>query len=303
MDRWRTTRSASVPLVALLLGLWSVLGATAPTSRADADDAPGLTFSLRGRLQSTRALDELEALASAIEIRVFEPYEARPATFRALPFNQILDAIYGEAWRQEEELLLTCRDGYQPSFPVRRLIDYKAWLAFERSDAATFSILKLESGERRSVDLSPYYLVWENLEDLELRNQGDYGWPYQLVGVDLIRAQDRYPSMTPPAEASPEVQSGFAAFRVHCSRCHAINGEGGGVGPELNHPLNPVEYREAKWLQQWIRDPASLVPTARMPALNRELADRDRVIEEILAYLGAISKHKLLPKPEPGGAS
>jgi mono/diheme cytochrome c family protein len=278
-----------------------VLGAAAPTSRAD--DAPGLTFSLRGRIQSTRALDELEALATAIEIRVFEPYEARPATFRALPFNQILDAVYGDAWRQEEELLLTCRDGYQPTFPVRRLIDYKAWLAFERPDSAAFSILKLESGERRSVDLSPYYLVWENLEDLELRNQGDYGWPYQLVGVDLIRAQDRYPSMTPPAEASPEVQSGFAAFRVHCSRCHAINGEGGGVGPELNHPLNPIEYREAKWLQQWIRDPASLVPTARMPPLNRELADRDRVIEEILAYLGAISKHKSLPKPEPGGAS
>jgi mono/diheme cytochrome c family protein len=301
LDRWRKTSSASVALIALRLCLICGLGLHAPTSRAS--DERGLTFSLRGKTLSTRVFDELERLATADEVRVFEPYEGKPATFRALPFNQILDAIYGDKWRNEEELLITCRDGYQPAFPVRRLLDYRAWLAFDRTDSAAFSILKLESGARRPVDLSPYYLVWENLDDLELRRQGDYGWPYQLVGVDLIRTRDRFPAMTPKEGAAPDVLAGFAAFRVHCSHCHAINGEGGGIGPELNHPVSPVEYREAEWLRKWIKDPASLVPAARMPALNRELADRDRVIDEILAYLVAISKHKSLPKLEQADAT
>jgi mono/diheme cytochrome c family protein len=301
LDPWRIIRSTAASFTALWLSLSLGLAVVAQSSWAD--ESTGLTFLLRGKIQSNHGFNETAALATAVEVRVFEPYESQPAVFRALPFNEVLDAVYGERWREEEEMLFTCRDGYQPSIPVARLIEYKAWLAFDRSGSDGFSILKLESGERRPVELSPYYLIWDNLEDLELQSEGDYGWPYQLVGVDLIRAQDRFPAMTPPAGASPTVRAGFAGFRVHCSRCHAINGEGGGIGPELNHPVNPVEYREATWLRQWIADPASLVPTARMPALNRNLTNRDRVIEEILAYLDAISKHKRLPSSKPGGDS
>jgi cytochrome c2 len=279
----------SVSLSVLILV--STLGAGADVARA----SEPLRFSLGGEAQASRSLEELVEIAPPSKLRVYEPYEEGPAEFNALPFNAVLDAVYGARWRDQEEVLLTCADGYQPAFPVRRLLDHKAWLAFGREDANGFSILKLESGERRRIDLSPFYLIWDNFDDAELRRQGDYGWPYQLIGVDLIRARDRFPKMTPAAGASKQVLAGFTSFRVHCTRCHAINGEGGNIGPELNVPLNPVEYREAKWLRQWIDDPSSLVATARMPALNKHLHNREQVIEDVLAYLGAISQQKIQP--------
>ena len=270
---------------------------------ARADTASSLTFRIGGEVREVRSLAQLREISHASEVKVFEPYEAAPVSFQGVPLNSVLDAIYGEGWRTEEEVLLTCRDGYQPSFPVSRLLAYNAWLAFDRNDDKGFSIDKVERGELRRVDLSPFYLVWDNLEDAELRDQGDYGWPYQLVGVDLIKASDRFPNMTPPATSSPQVMTGYQAFRVHCTRCHAINGEGGAIGPELNSPVNPVEFRSHDWLRQWIDDPASLVPTARMPRLNPKLTERDRVIEDLLAYLVEIANHKTNAATSPEDAS
>lgn len=258
-----------------------------------------MSFSLRGVPRAQRTLDDLKALGASHDIRVHEPYESNPATFRAVAFTRVLDDVYGVGWRAEEELLLTCRDGYQPSIPVSRLLEHEAWLAFDRDSDEGFTILKLESGESRRVDLSPYYLVWDNLDDPVLLQEGDYGWPYQLVSVDLIRTAERFPNMVPGLEPSGEVAAGFAAFRVHCTRCHKINDEGGGIGPELNSPVNPFDYRDRDWLRAWLDDPAAIVASARMPALNRELPDRARVMDEILAYLQAMQQHKLGAAIEP----
>jgi mono/diheme cytochrome c family protein len=211
-------------------------------------------------------------------------------TFRALPFAKVLDAVYSPSWREEEEVLFTCRDGYQPTVPVRRILEHRAWLAYDRVGAESFGIRKRESGEHKWIDLGPFYLVWENLDDPKIRLESDYGWPYQLVGVDLIRAADRYPDLTPPEGSSREVLDGFAAFRVHCSKCHALNGEGGSIGPELNAPASPLALRDRAWLRTWIEDPSRIRPDARMPALNPDLPDREHTVDSILAYLDAMRR-------------
>ena len=67
---------------------------------------------------------------------------------------------------------------------------------------------------------------------------------------------------------------------------------GGAIGPELNYPLSPVEYRESAWLRRWIDDPSQILATSRMPRLNPGLADRDQTISNLLAYLEVMSKTK-----------
>ena len=84
------------------------------------------------------------------------------------------------------------------------------------------------------------------------------------------------------------MRAGFTAFRVHCSRCHPVNGEGGSLGPELVGPGSPLAHRDRDWLHRWILDPAGILPTARMPALDPQLPDRARTADEILAYLEAM---------------
>ena len=213
----------------------------------------------------------------------------------------MLDALYGAGWRSEEELLFTCRDGYQPTVPVARVIAHAAWLAFAREDAP-FAIAKLESGRVQDVSLAPFYLIWENLADAQVRSEGDYGWPYQLVGVELIRSRDRFPRMAPPASAPAR---------------------GAGRLRRIPHPLQPLPPRERRgrhdrpraqsrrrpgWparrrpgCAHWIDDPSRIAPGTRMERLNPSLPGRDAVIASIIAYLQAIADHPLAERGDARG--
>ena len=284
MARWKKAEA--------LAGLALALACSATPARADEGT---LAFRRHGAAVASRDVATLRKLARAETVRVFEPYEQREVEFRALPFDAVLDALYGARWRSEEEILFTCRDGYQPTVPVARVLAHRAWLAFERADAP-FTIEKFESGRVRNVSLAPFYLIWENLDDAAVRAEGDYAWPYQLVGVELIRARDRFPRLAPPADASPAAQRGLREFRIHCSRCHPLNGEGGGIGPELNAAANPAGRRDPAWLRRWIDAPSQLVPNARMEPLAPDLPDRDAVLDAIVAYLQAMADH---PRTEP----
>ena len=289
MARWEISRTRSRTLISSLILI------LAGPAAAGAESKPArLSFARDGKPVATRDLDWVRSLSPQTPqtIRVFEPYEEREVRFEAVRFEAALDAVYGPEWRSREELLFTCSDGYQPTVPVRRVLEHGAWLAFDRADEQGFSISKLESGKRQRIALGPFYLVWENLEDTRIRLEGDYGWPYQLVGVDLIDARDRFPKMVPPRDASARELAGFEAFRVHCSKCHPLNGEGGAIGPELNGAVSPLEARRTAWLRQWIDDPSQMNPTSRMPRLNPALPDRDETIDAILAYLSVMSESR-----------
>lgn len=286
MARWRPDPPLWLALLLLLSGLAAAPG-----------DARELRFKRSGTAVAERSLDELRASVAPESVRVREPYEEREVSFEALPFDRVLDQVYSPSWREQPGMLLlfTCRDGYRPTLPVQRVLSHRAWLAFDRSDEEGFSISKFESGQRRRVDLSPFYLIWDNLSDPQVRMDGDYGWPYQLVGIDLVRAQDHFQRMAPPGEAPAEVHAGFLAFQVHCSRCHQVNGQGGAIGPELNLVVSPVEYRRRDWLQRWIAAPEEMRPGTRMPALNPDLPERDETIERIIAYLEAMAAARKAP--------
>ena len=279
-------RAAALALAVVLAGL----------AQAGSESSVELAFTRRGEPVAVLDLAALRRAVEPAQVRVLEPYEDGEATFDALPLVDVLDAVHGRGWRDEEELLFTCRDGYQPTVPVARVLSHRAWLAFDRVDAEGFAIRKRESGSLKRVELGPFYLVWENLEDAQIRLESDYGWPYQLVGIDLIRSADHFPKLAPPAGASEPVRAGFAAYRVHCSKCHKLNGEGGNLGPELNAPGRPLADRDPAWLRAWIEEPERIRPNTRMEPLNPKLPDRERVVEEIIAYLHAM----VGTKPAPG---
>ena len=202
---------------------------------------------------------------------MFEPYEQREVAFVALRFDAVLDALYGAGWRREDELLFTCRDGYQPTVPVARVLAHRAWLAFERAGAPAFAIEKLESGRVQHVSLAPFYLIWENLADAQVRAEGDYGWPYQLVGVELIRARDRFPRSRRPASASPAAQRGLPRVPHPLQPLPSVNGEGGEIGPELNARRElPRAAATRPGCARWIDAPSRIAPdrahgAARIP--------------------------------------
>jgi len=287
LDRWSSDRRRRPGR-----GAWLAAALVFGAAAVSAETPTRIAFSRLGVAVADRDLAWMRSRVPAQVIRVEDPYEATAVEFEAVSFEALLDAVYSPSWRDGDEVLFRCRDGYQPSVSVARFRRHRAWLAFARVGSNGFTIRKPESGEVKTIDLAPFYLVWESDDAKSLRLDGDHGWPYQLVGVDLIGARDRFPAMAPPAGASESVELGFRAFRVHCSRCHRINGEGGTLGPELNGPTPFIRAVGADWLRRWIDDPAALSPKTRMPRLNPALPDRAQTIDTLVAYLDAMATAK-----------
>jgi cytochrome c2 len=275
---------ALLPLVAFVL-----LGVCAGTASAAEKALDFRGPSVIARLDAGTLAQKLRPRRLA----VYEPIEHKVVEFEGFDAREVLDLAYGPRWRTSEELLMTCLDGFQPSVPAQRFIDHTALLAYKRLDQPQqFTVAKPDAKAPKIVELGPWYLVWENQRDAVVRADLDYGWPYQLVAFEPVRFLDRFPRLAPGPNVSPAAQRGFLAWRMHCQKCHMLNGEGGEIGPELNRPMNVTEYWQPKPLRQWVLDPTSVRVPNRMPPLNPGLPNREAVVEDLIAYLTSMKDQK-----------
>lgn len=65
------------------------------------------------------------------------------------------------------------------------------------------------------------------------------------------------------------------------------------AGPDLNTPMNPVNYFQAAALRRYIRNPASVRdwPGRSMPAFPPDQLS-DRELDQIVAYLAYMARRK-----------
>lgn len=262
-------------------------------SPAMASEHELLSFSNRGKPVAKLSMAALKQMLPVTEITVWEPHEDKAVTYEGFEIGKLLTAVYGDRWSAIDEVLFTCVDGYQPVLPMDRFTRHSGYLVYRRQDQAVFNVQNRFQNEK-DVPLGPYYLVWDNLKSDELRAQGANGWPYQVVGIDLVNFVDRFPRLSPPGDTSAQAKKGFVAFRENCMACHTVNGEGGGKAPELNYPVSITEYVPDAWLRKWIMDPRAIRYNATMPAFAGHPRP-DALIDDVLAYLKAMAGHKQKP--------
>ena len=252
--------------------------------------AQAQTLSVRVGERPPRALTHaaVQGHPEAGRVTVFEPHEGRDITFRGIPLAALLDWAQGPEWRAAEDLLLTCVDGYQPVLPVAGAAG--GWLAWAREDQPEFVVHKPDGA---AIALAPYYLVWEDRDPTGTRHP----WAYQVVGVETVSFAQRFPRLAPPEPTPPPVARGFEHFRKWCHKCHALNGEGGRVGPELNYPVSVTELWRREWLLKWIVDPSRVRHGARMPPGVPGAADPAAAAEEVVRYLEVMATRKQPPPP------
>jgi mono/diheme cytochrome c family protein len=273
-------------------GLAAAVAGAALAAAEVAGAAPdALRFERDGRLVREIPLAELRAECHETEIAVErDPYYGRRKRFVACPLAQVFALGFGATPGSlgEADVFLLARDGYVKPASAALLAEPGGWLAF--ADAERGGAPGFEPIDRRQLDPGPFYLVWTGAGQADPHR---YPWPYQLEAIEIAPFEARFPHTAPAGEpAGSPAWRGFAIFRRECVACHAVNGEGGSVGPELNLPRSIVEYRPAEQIAAFVRDPASFRYTS-MPA-NPHLSDAD--LDDLVAYFRAMSRRKHDPK-------
>lgn len=254
-----------------------------------------IEFINKGKTIQILPLAEIDQHLTKQTLKIFEVHEKQERIYQVYSATALFDFIFGSDWRKAEEIIFICEDGYQPSIPVTKFLQHDAYFAFASADNHPFTLNNLLQNNEE-VRLGPLYLVWENLNSSNLLREGAADMPYQIISIELTTFATRFPAIFPPQNASTKVQNGFLHFRKHCFACHTINGEGSEKAMELNYPVSVTEYIRPTYLKLWIDDPTAIRFNSKMPPLAPEIPNRNKVIDEIIAYLTAMRTIK--PQPQ-----
>ena len=269
--------------------------ATAPGSSPAAEQVAkaALTFSIEGQALRSLSRDELVAGVPPVTFTAFDPYYNKPKTFRALPLRPLLELGFAgkQVALEESHFVLRAADGYTVPIEGKRLLEGGAHLAIDDLDVSD----GWQPIGPRQADPGPFYLVWSGKEQQDLET---HPRPWQLVAIEISSFERTFPRTVPSGlAANSPALAGFALFRQQCIHCHAINRQGGSVGPELNVPQSIVEYRPAEQIKAYIKNPLSF-RYGNMPP-HPGLTDAD--LDALLAYFVAMSERKQDPEGAPGG--
>ncbi len=260
---------------------------TAACSKAKEDDPQAvLTFVEGGKELRTLSLKSLAHDIATEQVQGYDPYYNKDKRFRALPLKRILQLGFpGVSDLEQKEFILRAKDGYAAYFRGSLATDEGAYVAFEDQDVAGWEPI----GPQKA-NPAPFYVVWSKPEQ---KNLETHPRPWQLAKIEMVRFDEAYPHTSPgPLADGAPAALGYRIFRDQCFKCHAINREGGRVGPELNVPQNILEYRPEPQVRAYIKNPGTF-RFSNMPA-HPDLKEAD--LDALIAYLGAMKEKKFVPK-------
>lgn len=244
------------------------------------DDGSALTFVRDGKVVKTLSRAELTAAITPETIEGFDPYYGKHKRFRALKLSRVLEKGFGAGALDREEFVLRARDGYAVPMRGSLVTEDGAYVAIEDLDVAGW-----EPIGPQHANPGPFYLVWSKAEQANLDS---HPRPWELEKIEIARFDAIYPHTSPGAPDGSPAAKGYAIFRDGCIKCHAINREGGHVGPDLNVPQNVTEYRPEDQIRAYIKNPATF-RYGNMPA-HPDLTDAD--LDALIAYLRAMKDKK-----------
>jgi mono/diheme cytochrome c family protein len=249
------------------------------------NDSARLSFKKDGAELRTLSLVDLKSVPVET-FTAFDPYYNKKKTYRAVPVRAVLERGFEGlgAPLETQDFVLRAKDGYTVPLTGTRLLEPGAYIAIADVDVPAW-----EPIGPQQANPGPFYLVWRGdaQQDLETHPR-----PWQLGAIEIARFEATFPHAVPSGEpvGSPAMR-GFATFRAQCIYCHAINREGGRVGPDLNVPQSIVEYRPAEQVRAYIRNPSAF-RYGNMPA-HPQLTDAD--LDDLVSYFRAMKERKYEP--------
>ena len=250
--------------------------ASAPVFAAD----PALTFRDGDRTVLSVTASDLRLRKGMRVIEIGDPFYGRTKRYRAVPVKDLLTAAYGPTWIENGigEFFFEALDGYRSHAKTQVLSEDGGMIAFEDEDASSW-----EEMPKEKVKPGPFYLVWTGPDQTPAKC---YPWPWQILDVKPAIIEDEYPKAVPRnVPQGSRAPAGWTIFKSRCISCHAISGQGGSVGPDLNEPRGITRYHDKDHLKEYIHR-ASAFRHTKMPDFD-ELEPRD--LNDLMAYFDFIS--------------
>ncbi len=180
------------------------------------------------------------------------------------------------------KIVFECIDGYKPEMPLELFLNTNPYLAFEDIDAPKGAKWEPIIKDGNEMNAAPFYIVYTGISEKDSR----YKWPYNLVKIYLETLNKSTIELYPLKDR--KLETGYTLFKNQCLTCHAINGIGGTMGPELNYPKSVTEYWKENELVDYIVNPASFRNKVKMPTLGITKQQS----QEIVDYLKYMSENK-----------
>jgi mono/diheme cytochrome c family protein len=236
--------------------------------------------------QQQWTLAQIKQQVPVQRIELFDPVYNSEKSFEGLSLLHLLKAAGYKPGQAADEVVLTASDGYAPSMPLEYLLDDQAVLVFAETGKKDFDFAPVQQG-KTMLSPAPFYLVWKQGKAVEKTRP----WPYQLVKLELVSFQQRYPKLYPTnAPQNSAAYQGFLLFKQSCISCHSINLQGGELGPELNAPKNVTEYWTDDHLKAFIPNASGYRYKSKMPTFPQFSAED---IDHLVAYLKHMKGYKV----------
>lgn len=242
-------------------------------------------------------VDEMKRLVaeSPVEIEVIEPLliegKRQPhVVYLGYPVEKVLRAILGDQWKTAAaEIEFRALDGYVSHIPTERFDQYRAYLVFAKKHSRAFNV-KSRAPDAKSISLGPYYLVWDNIRQPDLIEEGATYWPYQVNEIVISRAPEKN-------TVSGEMSQPARELEKYCLSCHRVNSYGGNKSP-LDLAEQTKMLGETKFYA-WVLKPSSVKPDTQMPAMVEGMPepDREALAGRLFHYLNALPRKQPDERP------
>ncbi|MGB3364101.1 MAG: cytochrome c [Thermodesulfobacteriota bacterium] len=252
-------------------------------SSRSAEENPSLKFMILGVVVKEYKLSELKDKLNSHEINFLDHQYGKEKSYRGFLLQDILQLGFGDEWKSSDytDVAFAALDGYTAVATILQLQEIGGYIVYEDLEHKDWEPISI-----RQVTPGPFYLVWTGKDQI---TANEYPRPWQLVSIDLIKFNSQYPKVIPKgAVKDSSAYKGFEIFEGRCIRCHAMNQQGGTVGPDLNAPQSIVSYRSENMIKEFIKNPSKYRYT-HMPD-HLDLSDQD--LDNLISYFNYMNENR-----------